>query len=61
MEYTVAAVPPRIYELNTLDFSLGIRAGEINDNFDLLRYWIEAERLRVGGWGIVEGFELSKD
>lgn len=51
----------RITKLNTLDFSPGIRASYINENFDLLRRWIEEERLRVSGWGIVEGFELSKD
>lgn len=50
-----------IYRLNTLDFALGIRAEEVNENFKLLKYWIEAERLRLGGWGIVEGFELSRD
>ena len=48
-------------KLNILNFALGIRAEEINENFDLIRYWIEAERLRTGGWGLVEGFELSKD
>ena len=59
----MAAKRPRIStnKLNILDFSLGIRAGEINDNFDLIRYWIESERLRIGGWGLVEGFELTKD
>ena len=57
----MAAKLPNIQELNTLNFSLGIRAKEINDNFDLIRYWIEAERLRIGGWGLVEGFELTKD
>ena len=57
----MAAIEPKIYKLNTLDFSLGIRAEEINDNFDLIRYWIEAERLRTGGWGLVEGFELTRD
>jgi hypothetical protein len=50
-----------IYKLNTLDFSPGIRAKEINENFDLVRRWIAAERLRIGGWGLVEGFDLSKD
>lgn len=50
-----------INKLNILDFSPGIRAEFINQNFDLIRRWIEAERLRIGGWGLVEGFELSKD
>ena len=51
----------RITKLNKLDFSPGIRAADINENFELLRRWIEQERLRVSGWGLVEGFELSKD
>lgn len=51
----------QIDKLNILDFSPGIRAEYINENFDLLRRWIEAERLRLGGWGLVEGFDLSKD
>lgn len=48
-------------ELHNLDFTVGIRSQQINENFDLLRRWIEAERLRAGGWGLVEGFELTKD
>lgn len=52
---------PDMDRLNILNFALGIRAKEINENFDLLRYWIEAERLRTGGWGIVEGFDLTKE
>ena len=51
----------RITKLHELDFSPGIRASYINENFDLLRRWIEEERLRVSGWGIVEGFELSRN
>lgn len=51
----------KITKLNTLDFSPGIRASDINENFELLRRWIEEERLRVSGWGIVEGFGLTKD
>ena len=57
----MAATLPRINELKTLLFSLGIRAEDINDNFDLIRYWIESERLRTSGWGLVEGFDLSKE
>lgn len=59
----MAVKEPRIKnnKLNILDFSLGIRAEEINDNFDLIRYWIESERLRMGGWGLVEGFELTRN
>lgn len=50
-----------IYKLNDLDFTSGVRAQYINENFDLVRRWIEAERLRVGGWGLVEGFDLTEN
>lgn len=50
-----------IQKLTTLDFSPGIRAKDINDNFSLIKRWIDSERLRSAGWGIVEGFELTKD
>ena len=39
----------RITKLNELDFSPGIRASDINENFELLKRWIEEERLRVSG------------
>lgn len=48
-------------KLNLLDFTPGIRAEYINENFDIIKKWIEEERIRNGGYGIVEGFELSKD
>ena len=51
----------RTTKLNKLDFSPGIRASEINENFELLKRWIDEERLRVSGWGLVEGFNLAKD
>ena len=47
--------------LSVLDFSTGIRGSLINANFNLIKQWIDAERLRTGGWGIVNGFELTKD
>lgn len=50
-----------VQKLNTLDFSPGIRAKDINENFDLIKKWLDEERLRSAGWGIVEGFEFSKD
>ena len=48
-----------VRKLTELDFTPGIRAEEINENFDLIYKWITRERLRVGGWGIVEGFDLT--
>ncbi len=44
-----------------MDFSSGIRASDINFDFSVVQGWIERERLRLGGWGIVEGFDLSYD
>lgn len=46
-------------KLTILDFTKSIRSSEINHNFSVVKGWIERERLRVGGWGIVEGFEFS--
>ena len=46
-------------KLTILDFTKGIRSSEINHNFSVIKGWIERERLRSCGWGIVEGFEFS--
>lgn len=46
-------------KLKTLDFREGIRASDVNYNFDIIRGWVERERLRTSGWGIVEGFDFS--
>ena len=48
-----------VQQLKELDFTPGIRASEINYNFDLIYKWITRERLRVGGWGIVDGFDIT--
>ena len=45
--------------LKELDFTQGIKAAPINYNFDLIEEWIRRERLRIGGHGIVEGFDLT--
>lgn len=50
-----------IDKLNILDFSPGIRASYINENFDLIKKWIDEERLRIGGWGVIEGFNFTID
>ena len=46
-------------KLIILDFAKGIRSSEINHNFNVIKGWMERERLRSCGWGIVEGFEFS--
>lgn len=48
-------------KLTILNFSPGIKASDVNYNFSVIKDWIERERLRVGGWGICEGFEMSYD
>lgn len=48
-------------ELIKLDFSSGIKANKINNNFDTVERWIKNERKRLGGRGLVEGFDLSCD
>ena len=44
-----------------LNFAPGIKAKDINYNFDVTHDWIKRERRRVGGPGIVDGFDLSAD
>lgn len=48
-------------ELLQLDFAPGIKAENINFNFELIHEWLKRERLRTAGWGLVEGFEMSAD
>lgn len=48
-------------ELIDLNFAPGIKAADINENFNLIHNWITRERLRIGGYGLVEGFDLSYD
>lgn len=50
-----------IRKLIDLDFAPGIKSEHLNFNFQLIYDWLRRERLRVGGWGIVEGFDLSYD
>lgn len=48
-------------KLLQLDFSPGIKAENINFNFELVEKWLKRERLRTAGYGLVEGFRLSAD
>ena len=50
-----------IHQLINLDFTPGIKAEYINQNFELIKKWITNERLRIGGWGLVEGFDMTCD
>lgn len=48
-------------KLKILDFGPGIKASDINHNFNTVKGWIDRERLRLGGAGIVEGFDITAD
>lgn len=45
--------------LRTIDFVNGVRSEDIQHNFTQLDLSIDRERLRTGGWGLVEGFKLT--
>lgn len=45
--------------LKDINFSQGIRSDNIDYNFTALNSEIKRERLRTGGWGLVEGFNLT--
>ena len=47
--------------LTKLDFAAGIKAAPINKNFTTVHDWIKRERKRIGGYGLVSGFEISAE
>lgn len=46
--------------LNKIDFTKGVKARPINENFGMVQDWIDQERLQSAGWGIISGFEFSR-
>lgn len=48
-------------KLKIIDFSSGIKSTPFNQNFDVIHNWMRRERLRTGGYGIVEGFDMVHD
>lgn len=48
-------------ELIKLDFTSGIKARDINQNFNTLHDSLKRERKVAGGYGIVSGFDLHAD
>ena len=48
-------------QLLDLDFAPGIKAKDVNYNFDIVKGWVDRERRRMGGWGLVEGFNTTAD
>lgn len=47
--------------LTKLDFAAGIKAAPINRNFNTVHEWIKRERKRIGGYGLVSGFDIKAD
>ncbi|MED1125350.1 hypothetical protein [Bacillus atrophaeus] len=45
--------------MKKIDFSSGIRAEDIQYNFDTMDDQMKRERARIGGYGIVEGFDIE--
>lgn len=48
-------------KLTLIDFSSAVKSAPFNKNFSVIRDWMERERLRMGGYGLVEGFDMSYD
>ncbi len=46
-------------KLKVIDFSAALRSEPLNYNFDIVKGWVDRERLRTGGYGLVEGFDIS--
>lgn len=46
-------------ELKIIDFTSAVRSAPINYNFQIIKGWMERERLRTGGYGLVEGFDMT--
>ena len=46
--------------LHKIDFTKGVKARPINENFEMVQDWINQERLQSAGWGIISGFEFSR-
>lgn len=47
--------------LKIIDFSEAIRQAPLNFNYQVIKGWVDRERLRLGGYGLCEGFDLSYD
>ena len=48
-------------KLKVIDFSAAVQSGIINTDFQCVKGWIDRENLRIGGYGLVEGFNMSYD
>lgn len=48
-------------KLIKLDFAPGLKAKDVNQNFETIKNWVDRERIRIGGHGLVEGFNMTAD
>lgn len=48
-------------KLKVIDFSSAIKAAPFNQNYEVIHKWMTRERLRTGGFGLVEGFDMTYD
>ena len=48
-------------KLTLIDFSSAVKSSPINKNFSVIHDWMTRERLRTGGYGLVEGFGMAYD
>lgn len=48
-------------KLKIIDFSSAIKSSPLNQDFEVIHGWMTRERLRTGGYGLVEGFDMSYD
>lgn len=45
--------------LKIIDFSAALKSEPLNFNYNVVKGWVDRERLRTGGYGLVEGFDLE--
>lgn len=50
-----------VKHLKQIDFTKGVKAAPINYNFNLIDEWLKHLRLNSSGWGVITGFDLSRD
>ncbi len=46
-------------KLKLIDFSAGVQAQPLNYNYEIIHGWMQRERLRMGGYGLCEGFDMT--
>ena len=47
--------------LRVIDFSAAVQSQPLNFDYNVIKGWVDRERLRIGGYGLCEGFDLTYD